>query len=99
MKVLGWMVAAAGMAFALPAQAAVGDPELTLYRFPGVTDDGGSSSSGVATAVHCTNFSGVPETLRFVVRNFDSTLIANQPALNGHHGTVTVTTHLTDLYR
>jgi hypothetical protein len=51
-----------------PAQAAVGDPELILYRFAGVTDNGGAANQGVAIVFHCTNFSGVTEIIRFVTR-------------------------------
>jgi len=35
-----------------PASAAQGDPEIIIYRFPGVTDNGGAANSGVATLFH-----------------------------------------------
>jgi hypothetical protein len=94
MKISVWMFAVAGLAIALPAQAqvpavsratapsaigtAVSDTELLIYRFTGARDDGGGTGSGVATIVHCTNFSGSAETVRFAARNFDSTLVANR---------------------
>src|SRR5262249_39929881 len=70
MKAIHWIIAAAALAFVLPAEAdaAVGDPEMVIYRFPGVADNGGGAGVGVATVFHCTNFSGVQETLRIVTR-------------------------------
>jgi hypothetical protein len=70
MKAIYWIIAAAALALVqpTPASAAAGGPEVIIYRFPGVRDDGGPSSIGVATVFHCTNFSGVPETIRFVTR-------------------------------
>jgi hypothetical protein len=52
----------------VPVSAATTDPEIIIYRFPGVKDDLGTQ---VATVFHCTNFSGVTETIRFVTRNFE----------------------------
>src|SRR5215216_2839811 len=76
MKALRWITAVAAMAFALPAQApgAVGDTEQILYRVSGVFDSGGVFNTGVATAFHCTNFSGVTETIRIVLRDSNATL-------------------------
>jgi hypothetical protein len=66
MKAIHSMIAALGLAFVLPApaDAAQGDPEVIIYRFPGVRDDGATTNVGVATVFHCTNFSGVPEPVR-----------------------------------
>src|SRR4051794_13320935 len=47
------------------AWAATSDPEVIIYRFPGVRDVGNAAFNGVATVFHCTNFSGQPETIRF----------------------------------
>ena len=55
---------------AAPASAATTDPEVIIYRFPGVFDDGGGFSSGSQTVFICTNFSGATETIRFVTRKF-----------------------------
>jgi hypothetical protein len=70
MKARHWILAVAGIALALPApaSAAQGDPEVIIYRFPGVMDSGGLASQGIATTFHCTNFSGVTENIRFVTR-------------------------------
>ena len=54
--------AALAIGMAAPASAATTDPEVIIYRFPGVLDNG----SNVATLFHCTNFSGVNENIRFV---------------------------------
>jgi hypothetical protein len=78
---------------AQPGQAAVGDPELILYRFPGVTDNGGGANSGVATVFHCTNFSGVAEHIRFVTRRFDGFLLNNSVLIVDHLRTFTAATH------
>jgi hypothetical protein len=75
-----------------------GGDELILYRFPGVRDNGGPNFDGVATSFHCTNFSGVDETLRFVLRNKDGTVWANFAATVPHLLTYTVSTHNTGAF-
>src|SRR5262245_8840390 len=62
MKTVHSIIAVLGLACVLPAavDAATTDPEVVLYRFPGVLDNGGGTGSGTATAFHCTNYSGVP---------------------------------------
>jgi len=44
MKAIHWTIAATALAFVLPApaSAAQSDPEVIIYRFPGVRDDGGA---------------------------------------------------------
>jgi hypothetical protein len=76
MKVARGIIAAAAIAFAVPAHAAVGDPLKILYLYSQVFDGGFS-----ATAVSCTSFSGVTETLQFVVRDTPGALKAN-PTIN-----------------
>jgi hypothetical protein len=46
MKAIHWMIATAALACAEPAQAAVTDPEIIIYRFPGVFDSGGADNAG-----------------------------------------------------
>jgi hypothetical protein len=94
------MLALAAFSLLLPvqAQAASGDPEIVIYRFPGVLDNGGAAVTGVATVFHCTNFSGVTETLRFVVRNFNTTIVANLTQSIAHLATATAATHDTAPY-
>jgi hypothetical protein len=104
MKVVRWTMAVAALALVLPllpqdrALGAQGDPELIIYRFPGALDDGGGPSAGVATSVHCTNFSGATETIRYVVRNSNTEVLANLALPMIHLRTLTVSTHITNLY-
>ena len=91
-------IASLSLTAVMPAQAALGDPELIIYRFPGVRDFGGAPDTGVATVFHCTNFSGVGETIRIVVRAADGTLKANIAENIGHLTTFTIGTHNTVLY-
>jgi hypothetical protein len=88
MKAIHWIIAAAAFAFVQPVQAATTDPEVIIYRFPGVHDDGGATDVGVATVFFCTNFSGVIETVRFVTRQSNSTLAGNSIVGIGHLSTI-----------
>src|SRR5262245_10722796 len=86
-------VLAITLGMAAPASAAVGGQEVILYRFPGVLDQGGAEFTGVVTAFHCTNFSGVTETIRFVTRNGDGNiLISNVTVSIPHLATKTAAT-------
>jgi hypothetical protein len=98
MRAIHSMIAAAAFAFVqpAPAQAATSDPEVIIYRFPGVVDTIGTSN--LATTFHCTNFSGTIETTRFVARDFDGSLKANIAIPINHLGTATVSTHGTVAY-
>jgi len=105
MKVVQWMTAVAGVATVLSVQApdralgAVGDAEVILYRFPGVVDNvGGGGILGVATLFHCTNFSGVNETIRIVVRDVSAGVVANLAITLPHLRTITFSTHLVAFY-
>src|SRR5262245_54498058 len=101
MKLVQRTIAIAAMLFALvlpaPADAGINDPEVVIYRFPGVADNGGTNS-GIETVFHCTNFSGVPETLHIVVRATDGTIVGNFAQLINHHQTLTLATHATAIY-
>ena len=98
MKATHWIIAAAAFAFVQPAQAGVFDPEVIIYRFPGVRDNGAGPNAGVATVFHCTNFSGVNETIRFVTRDGNVILRANNALEIAHLATYTVATHHTGAY-
>ena len=89
------MIAALGLALVLPttSDAATTDPEVIIYRFPGVSDDGGGTFAGEATVFYCTNFSGVTETIRFVTRTRDAALVSNRSVGLAHLGTITAATH------
>ena len=92
------VIASLSLATILPAGAATTDPEVIIYRFPGVLDDGSAGQAGVVTSFHCTNFSGAVENIRIVLRNFDSTLKANVSFPIGHLATKTASTHSSVLY-
>jgi len=100
MKAIHWIIAAAALAFvqAAPASAGVNDPEVLIYRFPGVLDDGGASHVGVATVFHCTNFSGGTESIRLVTRRADGSITINFPIAFNHLVTLSIATHLTAAY-
>jgi hypothetical protein len=100
MKTIQWLVVSAALAIgmATPALAATSDPEVIIYRFPGVRDDVSGSDLGVATVFHCTSFSGETETIRFVVRQFQTSLVSNTALPINHLATLTVSTHLTAAY-
>jgi hypothetical protein len=93
MKAIHWTIAAAALAFVQPAQAGVNDPEIILYRFPGVLDGFGS-----ATVFHCTNFSGVMENIRFVTRLSGGSLASNHVVSAPHLVTTTASTRLVAAY-
>src|SRR5262249_28741553 len=88
------------LGFIAAAPVAVAQNQLTylLYIFPGVFDNGGGGQLGVASAFHCSNVSGTPQTVQVVVYNFDSTILANKSALIGAASTFTFATKDTALY-
>src|SRR5262245_14202708 len=100
MKAIHWIIAAAALACSLPApaSAAVGSPEVIIYRFPGVYDDGSFDFVGTATVFSCTNFSGVTEILRFVTRQFDGALLQNTTLSIDHLSTKVIVTHGVNAY-
>jgi len=89
------MLAVAALAFAMPAQAAVGDPEIIIYRVAGMVDD---AAGGTASSIHCTNFSGVTETLRVVLRSQNSTIVFNNTFPVNHLNTIILSTHDVTIY-
>jgi hypothetical protein len=98
MKFLCSLVAVTALACMLPAQAATTDPEIIIYRASGVIDTGSASGAGVATVFQCTNVSTVSENLRFVIRNFNSIIVANQVFTVPSFFSQTASTHFTNLY-
>ena len=98
-KIQSLLVSAAlAIGTAAPASAATSDPEIIIYRFPGVLDNGGAVNAGVATSIHCTNFSGATETVRFVTRGLDGNLRTNVTFNVVHLTTLTVSTHAAVAY-
>src|SRR5262245_21681982 len=89
---------ALALGIAASALAGVNDPEVIIYRFTGVRDDGSGTNLGVATVFHCTNFSGVTENIRLVTRNNNTALESNVLIQIGHLATKTAATHFTAAY-
>ena len=82
----------------LAEPSAVLDPLVQVYRFTGVRDNGGAASTGIATSFHCTNFSGVTESLRIQIRNFDGAVKKDATFNVAHNQTYTMSTKGTTLY-
>src|SRR5262249_51248992 len=99
MKTIHLLVSAAlATGMAAPALGGVDDPEVIIYRFSGVRDDGAVAGAGVATVIHCSNFSGATESLRFVLRGFDATIKKNTAIPIAHLNTLMAITHVTMAY-
>src|SRR3954451_5639544 len=100
MQIVHSLIAALALTLVVPAaaDAAQVDPEVIIYRFPGVRDDGSANFAGTATVFHCTNFSGATETIRFVTRDHNSILVTNKTSLIAHLTTLTAFTHFTASY-
>jgi len=98
MKASHWIIAAAALSFLQSAEAGVNDPEVIIYRFPGVRDDGAVANTGLATVFHCTNFSGATENIRFVTRANNGSLRTNVAFPIDHLATLTAATHETNLF-
>jgi hypothetical protein len=92
------VLAALAIGMSAPAVAGVNDPEVIIYRFPGVRDDGSPDGLGVATVFHCTNFSGATENLRFVTRGIFGTLLTNVTSSIQHLRSLAHSTHFTKAY-
>jgi len=93
MKAIHWIIAAGAFASVQPTQAGINDPEVIIYRFPGVFDDGGVANSGVATVFHCTNFSGATENIRLATRDAGGILKQNFALPVSHLSTHSWSTH------
>jgi hypothetical protein len=100
MKAIHRMVAVMAVVSGLSvhAMAATSDPEVVLYRFPGVRNEGFTDNIGVATLFHCTVYSGTQESLRFVLRDAAGALVDNVQVNVSHLASVTASTHGTLAY-
>jgi hypothetical protein len=87
------VLAAASLASVSPA-AAISFPSLTtIYVGSGAFDDGGGVIEGTATAVVCSNVSGVTVSVRVLMLGFAGS-IEGQGASNAPHGGMAIfTTH------
>ena len=61
-------------------------------------DDGGITNSGVATSVHCTNFTAADQQVQYIVRNWNGSLLANHTFVLPARRTFTASTHGTFLF-
>jgi hypothetical protein len=99
MKMVQWLVVSAFMVgMAAPATAGVNDPEVIIYRFSRVRDNGQPGFLGVATVFVCTNFSGATETIRFVTRAKVGFLLQNDTISIDHLTSRVAATHVTFAY-
>lgn len=104
------IVAAAAFVLSLPAIAGAAEriegqaqalnprafPNMTqIYVASGVTDNGGAENAGVASSIHCTNFTANAKQVRCLVRNWDGAVVANFTTQIASLGTLTVSTHFT----
>jgi len=97
MNVIHLMVAVAAIAHGLltPAAATINDPEIVVYRFPGVLETGGT---GTTTVFHCTNFSGATENIRFATRASNGPIVTNMVTTINSFATLTASTGQTAAY-
>jgi hypothetical protein len=79
-------------------QAATTDPLKIIYRASGVKDSGDGMNVGRATSFHCSNFSPATERVVVQVRNPAGALLANKTYNVGTLATLSVSTHLTDIF-
>jgi hypothetical protein len=98
MMILRSLITLAAIAFSVPAPAATTDPEIIIYRFPGVHSTAGVDNVGIATSFHCTNFSGTTETIRVVVRTPSGALATNTTHTIDHLQTLTISTKGTNTF-
>ena len=87
-------------AFALAAMlvqpaSAITFPSLTtIYVVTGVTDSGSAANTGLATALVCSNVSGVTTQIRFLVLNEIGSVLQSVIVFSVPHGaTIQVSTH------
>ena len=81
-------------AISAPASAITFPTLTTIYVGSGVMDAGQNINEGPASAFFCTNASGVPATIRFLVLKADGGVAGSLTVPNAAHGrTVTAATH------
>ena len=74
-------------------------PNLTpIYRITGVADSGSASNAGVATSVHCTNFTASNQQVQYIVRSAGGTQLANPTFVISARRTFTLSTHFTAVF-
>lgn len=69
-----------------------------IYKVSGVTDSGGAINTGVATAIHCTNFSGVNAKLDVTFKDDEGVGLGGGGGWLKPSQTLTVATRGTNLF-
>jgi hypothetical protein len=90
------LFAIATIAAVIPAQAqqkAITDPVEIIYRVTGLRDDAEVTGTGVATVFSCTNFGTVAERVKFVLRDWDATVLVQRTYDVGAKQTLRVGSH------
>jgi hypothetical protein len=84
---------------ATPALATTFPSLTTIYIIAGVKNSSGGSDTGTATAIQCSNVSGVTTSIRFLVLGAGGNVL-NAVTANGvpHGATIERSTHLTAAY-
>jgi hypothetical protein len=86
-------------AIAVPASATTFPSLTTIYIITGVKNSGDGADQGVATAIQCSNVSGVTTNIRFLVLNAGGAVLASVTNNNVAHGqTIERSTHNTEAY-
>jgi len=94
------LFAAAALAAALtqPASAITFSSLTTIYVATGVYDSGTEAGTGVATAIQCTNVSGVTVQVRVLVLSHTGSVAGSLTLTISHGRTLRTATHNTAIY-
>ena len=80
------------------APSAATDPLKVIYRVSGIYDNGAISYTGIATVIHCTNYSKVVESLKIkILSNNGSTVLDNLYNISAK-STASFSTHRVSIY-
>ena len=85
---------ALAVAVAQPASAVTFPSLTTIYVGSGVYDDGGAAGAGSATAIHCSNVSGVTANVRALILSENGTVLGSETRPVNHGASVTFSTHI-----
>jgi hypothetical protein len=80
-------------AASLAAPSLTTDPLMQIYRFTGMRDNGGAANTGLATAIHCMNFSVATESLRIKVFQYTGAAVKDATFNIPSNYTFTFVTH------
>ena len=93
-----FVAAALAAALAQPASAITFPSLTTIYVGAGVKDDGSATNLGLASTFICSNVSGAPATIRYLVLNGGGAVAGQLSFLVQHGATNTVSTHNTSTF-